>query len=481
MRRVNPSRTPRGEAPDPGLGLDVSRRDPGGNPFHVRLPVPEFSLRDAFRAVTRHWRKALALYAGVVAAVALYAFFWPPTYEARIRFLVKHDRQEPLLSAEQGGVRMLARSMVTEEDLNSEVAIMQSAAVIERAIQDIGIDAFQEHWAVRVLNWPIERAAALYDWHHDQPGPTPMQKAVVRLRRKLSATPQKKSAIIEVALQWGHPEAAVRILESLSSSYVTQHLQLMRNPERQTFFWTQAERKKAEIEKIDEEIRLIRLGSGGGALNLEKELAVKSLSDQEAELRRIHSQRVRLLARVAFLERQMGVSANVPVFEIVRNSKVSEEMRHDLVSARTELGSLTEYQRACEGDIQRYRSEISILNQDSVKVQRLEREQKSAEASYLAYARQHEESVADDEMNRSRFVNVAAIEPVRAESKPVKPRRGLLLALALGIGVFLAVGFAFFLEALGRRAWLLEPGESSSLDDASPDRGRVGSSRGSGV
>lgn len=481
----------------------------------TRFAIPAFSLRDALGVLSRHRRPALALWGTLVGAVALYCFFWPPTYEARVRFLVKHERQEPLLSAEQGGVRMLSRPAVTEEDLNSEVAVMQSAAVLEATVRELGLENLREHWALRAVNWPIERVAALYGWYHDRPPADAAEKAVSRLRRKMLVAPQKKSAVIEVALQWGHPEAATRILESLSRSYLQQHLALRGNPERETFFGRQAERKKAELQALDGEIRAIRLGAGSAAVNVEKELAVKTLSDLESELRRNRTQRARVQARARTLQRQLEAmpervvtqdKAIVNQFALdklksrvlelrlrrtqlrqkyqpghravaeaeeeleqaeamlaaeqasVFNEKttdvnrVAETMRQELLVARAELASLSAFDGAARREQDRYRQDVAALNQDSFRVQALERERRAAEESYVEYVRRHEEAIADDEMNRTRFVNVSPIEPVRAGSEPVKPRRGLLLQLALAAGAALGGGLAFLLEARSRLA-----------------------------
>jgi capsular polysaccharide biosynthesis protein len=54
-------------------------------------------------------------------------------------------------------------------------------------------------------------------------------------------------------------------------------------------------------------------------------------------------------------------------------------------------------------------------------------------------------------MNRTGIINVVAIGPVWADPNPVKPNTSLLMKLAIGMGLIVAIGFGFVLEILDHR------------------------------
>ena len=83
----------------------------------IQLSTSGMSPRE-FAAVFFRQKWAIgAFYLIVLLTVATYCFFWPPTYEAGVRFVVKNDRQEQIMTADQDGVRMVTRQPVTEDDL----------------------------------------------------------------------------------------------------------------------------------------------------------------------------------------------------------------------------------------------------------------------------------------------------------------------------------------------------------------------------
>src|SRR5690349_18419375 len=118
----------------------------------LETSVSEISVRDVLGLLFKRKWPIIGLYSAVVLATASYCFFWPPTYEAAVRFLVRHDREAPVMSSDQEGVRMLTKSAVTEDDLNSEMAILNSPTVLEETARDLKIDSMKEHWLLRVVN-----------------------------------------------------------------------------------------------------------------------------------------------------------------------------------------------------------------------------------------------------------------------------------------------------------------------------------------
>jgi uncharacterized protein involved in exopolysaccharide biosynthesis len=476
----------------------------------LRVPLGP-SPREIAAIVFRHRRAALVCYAVIVLVTALYCFFWPPSYEATVRYLVKNDRLEPLLTADQQGVRTVSRPLVTEAELNSEAEIMQSRAVIERTVRDLDLASAPEHWALRLLRMPLAYGQRVYNSYHHRPDETPADHAAERLARALEVEPQRESSIILVRLRWGHPDAATAVLSKLSEEYLSQHLAVRRAPDAQQFFKAQVDRARAELSRIDGAIAGIRPGATTAQLEADRARVAEQLSEFEMEARRARARGDEDRARTAALEAQIRqvpqrldiedrtvVSAQaletlklrvlelrlqrtqllqkfdpsqrrvVEVEEQLREAErmlASEEQRsyterttgrnetadvleRELRTTRVEMDSLAARQQAAQQQAAALRTEVARLEADARRLRELERDRAAVEHSLDEYVRQLEEARVNDAMH---FVNVAVIEPVAAGKSPVRPNRKLLMELALGLGLVVSLALPFALDLTDHR------------------------------
>jgi uncharacterized protein involved in exopolysaccharide biosynthesis len=480
----------------------------------MEVPVPDISVHDVLRVLFKHQWPILGLYCVIVAVCAILCFFWPPTYEAAVRLLVTHTREEPVISSDQNSVRMLNQLTVTADDLNSEMAIIQSSAVLEKTVRDMRIDTTPERWYWRLLNKPFVFVRSVYDSYHSMPSPTPLVKGVQRLADKLTVTPEQKSDIIEVQLRWGDPRFAQAALERLRDNFMAQDLLVHKSPSTQDLFLAQINLKTAELTRIEREIEAIQPGGSVDALRLEREIALKQASDFEAEWRkaramaagenaRVDSQKTQLEATpervltedksvvnqqaisnlrteilqlelkrtellrkfqpdnrlVVEVESDMANAAaaleqelnNTPHEQTTEINKVAESLRQGASVSQVELQSNLALEKAMRKEYVDYENRIRKLNSNALLIQRLGRNKSAVESSLLQYQREYEEARMQDEMNRTGIINVVAISPVWADPNPVKPNTSLLMKLAFGLGVIVAIGFGFLLEIFDHR------------------------------
>ncbi len=479
----------------------------------VRIPE-SLSARDLAAIVFRRWLPIVLTQGCILLVVGLYAFFWPPTYEATVRFLVKNDRVEPVISADQRSIRTIARAGVSEADLNAEAALLQSAAVLEGTVDDLRLDTLPRHWALELLEWPVRQAAALYNAYHERPDATKRQQTVSLLARRLDVEPEQKSSIIQVRLRWGHPHAAEEILQKLSEHYVAQHLAVRRMADSQAFFKAQMERKRAELDDIAARIAAIRPAATVTMLMAERDMAARQVSDFEGQWRKARASRDELTARIQALEQQLAqlpeqltledrsivnaqtldaLKARVldlrlqrkqlaqkyaPTHRMVvqvdtllaeaeamlrqeedgtynerttgRNS-AADHVRQEIVMSRAQLEALEALDEGMRRQQAAMQHTVQQYDADLEELRALDVERTAAEAAYLQYLRQYEEARTSDGLTQAAFANAVAIEPVRAGSAPVKPNRSLLLKLALSVGLLVSFGVGILAEALDHR------------------------------
>jgi uncharacterized protein involved in exopolysaccharide biosynthesis len=86
-----------------------------GTPENER--VPSSTLRDVMRVAFRHRQLVTLCFLGVFVGAILAAILLPEQYEARMKILVKHEREDPVVTSEPNTVpqQQLGNQLVTED------------------------------------------------------------------------------------------------------------------------------------------------------------------------------------------------------------------------------------------------------------------------------------------------------------------------------------------------------------------------------
>lgn len=462
----------------------------------------------------RKWA-IIGLFVSLLTGLSLYCFFWPPTYEARQRFLVKIDRDDPLVSPDQNtAIRTMSRARILEDDLNSEAAILRSEPVLRKTVIETGLDKLPPHWLLRIINIPFDAIGDVYDSWHNKPKPDAVTTAIERLAKKTEVMAEKKSAILNVSVRWGDPRAALILMEKLSANYLEQHLATHKGPETAKFFQEQADRKRQELAAIDRMIAAVSPGATLNGVEMERELSLRNAAEAEASWRRAKASEAETQARLRTTTEQLnavpervvksernvvnqtaigGLKTRVLDLQIRRTEllrrylpdhRLVKEVEEELSSAQrmldselssplkertTEVSVIAEslqrdrsltaaaltgnaaLRSTLEKDIVELKTRAGRLKKDAVALAALEREKRWIEDSLLIYNKRVEEARALDAMNRMRIVNVVPVEPPTVGYSPVKPDAKLLFKLGLPLILLLAIGFGFALELMDPR------------------------------
>ncbi|MBC8165303.1 MAG: hypothetical protein H7Y20_05445 [Bryobacteraceae bacterium] len=473
------------------------------------------SLRDIVRVLFRQKWAIIGLYAAIVLGVGAYCFFWPPTYEAHQRFLVRVDRDDPIVTTDQDPVvRTLSRQRITEEDLNSEVAVITSESVIRKTVLDTDLHKKPTHWLVKAITSPFDAMETLYNDFHGKQSGDALSAAMDRLLRKMDVEPEKRSSVIHIALRWGDPETALQLLTRLSDNYLNHHLTLHRSPDTVSFFEKQVEEKSAELAGLEKQVAAIRPGANMAAVNVERELLVRQATDAEAEWRRARAAEADASARVKSQAEQLqdlpgrvitdersSVNLNAigtlrshvlelqlkrtailqkyqPTHVLVKQAEselaqaetmlqketsaatqerttsvniVAQNLEKEYRVSRSLLSSSTALKSSLEADLKDWRARAERLKLDAVTLEHLERSRRATEDSLSVYRKRLEEARAQEAMSHVRIVNVVPVEAPGVDCSPVKPNTRLLLRLAIGLGLILALAFGFLLEIIDPR------------------------------
>jgi Uncharacterized protein involved in exopolysaccharide biosynthesis len=104
---------------------------------------PEKNLRDIYYVVFRHKLKVVWFFIAVVALVAIFSLLSPKIYRSEGELLIKIGRESVALSptVEPNKIVEMAAGAQRENEINSELAILQNRELIGKVVDTVGVDA----------------------------------------------------------------------------------------------------------------------------------------------------------------------------------------------------------------------------------------------------------------------------------------------------------------------------------------------------
>jgi uncharacterized protein involved in exopolysaccharide biosynthesis len=446
--------------------------------------------RDVLKPVFRHWRAGVSCFVALAAIVALAVSMWPSTYESEMKFLVKRDRSEPLISGERGEMPP-QRPEVSDADIHSAVALLENRELLSEVAREAGLLATTQ-------------------------GATPEVKAaraVRALQEDLEVRPLRRTTLIEVKYSSDDPRRSQHVLSTLARLYLEKHLSLHRQPGARQFFGEQAERLRKDL--ADAEAKLLAFGAEHDVVSAEAERnsTIEKLAEFQAGREGVEAQIADSTRRLAALRRDLAatperqttlartqdsgelvkeLTAKVLDLELQRTEMLRkftptyppvvsleqqlEQARRALASARStpirdestdqnpthqwlrneiarvqsEREALRARAAANDSSIEEYQRRARRLDEQTASQQDLIRAVKTAEENYLLYQRRAEEARISDALDEQRIANVTLAEAPAVPVLP-SPPKGLMLVAGLAISLLVSLVLTFLLEMLNPR------------------------------
>src|SRR6202043_1353484 len=147
---------------------------------------------------------------GVVLGLLLSAVFLHTKYRAETKLLVKRERVDPVISAEQNAP-MMFKDTVGEEEINSEVELIQSQDVLQKVVTSCGLDK------PKILSRFL---------HPQETQQNRTDRAILQLRSDLVLEVIKKTNVISIAYESNKPELSQQVLATLDQAYLEKHLEV---------------------------------------------------------------------------------------------------------------------------------------------------------------------------------------------------------------------------------------------------------------
>ncbi len=235
------------------------------------------------------------------------------------------------------------------------------------------------------------------------------------LKRRVSVTEEEKTGILNFTMESTKPAFAMQTLNEIANIYVRTNVEYKSAEAQKTllFLEKQLPIAKHQLEKSTTALNQYRLKKGSIDLNIETEGVLSGVVDLKTQLSLLKQQKLKLLS--IFTEYHPTViTINKQVVELKKQLDVHNNVIETLPETQQVILRLT---RDAEVDTQLY---TALLNQlQTIKVTKAG-------------------TVGD----------VRVIDYAVLPSNPIKPKKGLIVGVALLLGLILGIGIVFLRKAL---------------------------------
>lgn len=456
---------------------------------HQDFPI---SAKDVLAIAFRRKRLIAMSFTAVVLAAVLVSVFLPPSYEAHTKLLVKRERVDPVITPGQDAPVMLHND-VTEEELNSEVELLESDDVLRQVVVASGLQNYHSWLPFRKPN-PAEQ----------------IEKATKRLRGSLGVDAMKKTNVINITYTADDPKLAASVLKNLNETYIQKNTEIHRPQGEYKFFEQEADRYKGELAQAEQQLKEFAAQDGGVAPQVARDNTLLKLSEFGATLQSTEAEMAATEQKIQMLDKQ---SATVPsrittqlresddaqLLQQLKSTLMTLELKRtelltkyqptyplvqeadkeiadtrgaiameetkpvreqttdenptyqyvstELAKAKADYSALQARAAATRAIVAMYRKQAEQLEQKGIVHQDLVRTQKADEESYLLYIHKREEARLSDALDQRQILNIAVAEqpfvPVLPAASP-----WLIVGLGLVLGVITSAGMALAADYL---------------------------------
>src|ERR1700676_2970322 len=450
------------------------------------------SLRDVASVLFRQRSLLLMSFALIFAGFLLWGLV-APSYQTEMKVLVRRGRLDPILTPTPTQSPLIEDEVVTEEELNSEVELIQDQDILRTVVSNSGL----------LAGWRMP-------WNLGGGDEARLARGVKRLGNRLAVEAVKKSALITVTYDSSSPEQAARVLQCLAAAYLEKHQEVRRPSGQFDFFDHQVVESRRGLEQAEFQLMRFTESEGVVSASLERDIALKRLSDADANYRetgvalaetreRIRSleaalkvlptrattvirssdnpqllgkmksklldlqlKRTELLAKfqpsyrvveevdqqIAETKTAIAAEGQAPVRDVTTQQDPDRDSTQaELVKNQVESRALEARSAAFGMVLSSYRTSAHQLGDLAIEQEELLRALKGAEEKYLLYVNKREEARIGDALDRSGILNVTIAEDPRVPALPIWSC-WMFVAIGLLTGGTVSTGLAFAADYL---------------------------------
>ena len=460
------------------------------SPKRYEAGSPSPTVRDVLAVLFRQRRPAVGFFLMVMAATLAY-WLMAPAYQAHMTVLLRRERVDPAVTAESKEPLQLSRVEVSEEDLNSEVALLQDESLLRKVVEANGLERSG------FLGW-------LGLSTNDQPHR--IARGERALAQRVKVEPIRKSNLITVEYDSGDPAKAAAVLSSLASFYTEMHAEVHRPTGQSSFFAQESSESRNRLKTAENKLLEFTQNEGVVAGAVERDTELQRASELESSYRQTRVAHAEIEKRISALKTTLSslpprstttikAADNPELFQVMKARLLELELKRtellklyepsyrlvreldeqiaqakeaievetqsplreettekdpnyewakaELEKAQVEETALRAREARTDWELSQAWARAQHLGESAIHQEDLLRNLKTAEETYLLYARKSEEARIGDALDERGILNVTIVEPPRA---PVLPKRAgwvvMLAGLMAASGISTGVAFA---------------------------------------
>jgi uncharacterized protein involved in exopolysaccharide biosynthesis len=466
--------------------LAIMRTDEVAIERYSRQPLP--TPRDIIAVLFRQRWPMASAFALVVIAVAV-SGVWIPKYEAQMKILALRQRSDTMVTSSANAPAQFNNDQVSEEDLNSEVELLNSDDLLRNVVLTTGLSG--------VSGSPS-----------DPKNEVRIATAVRKLGKDLKIEPLRKTNVISVSYQARDPRMAEAVLKAIAAEYTEKHLEVHHPSGEFKFFDQQTDQYKQGLDQAQEKLTNFTKGTGVVSAELQRDSALHQADDFDSTARQAQTtlleteQRVRALQdelktikprmttvvrnsdNPQLLEQLKSTLLNLelkrtelltkyePTYRLVQEvdqqitdakSAISAEeskpirdessdqnpdyqwVQAELTKAQADLSGLKARAAAAGAVAAKYHAQAQSLDQSMVTQQNLQQDAKTQEDNYLLYEHKREEARISNALDQGGILNVAMAEQPVVPALPKRSPLSVAFLTLLLAGTF-SLSTAFVID-----------------------------------
>jgi len=452
---------------------------------YARKPLP--TARDLVAVLFRQrWAMLIAFCVVVVAAAA--SGKWVPAYEAKMKILVLRQRTDAIVSSSANLPAPFSGDQISEEDLNSEVELLNSDDLLRQVVMTTGLGV---------------KAGS-------SKGTVDVAKAIRNLGKDIKIEAGRKSNVISVSYMNRDPRLAAQVLQALATAYTQKHLEMNHASGEFDFFDQQTQQYMHGLEKAQAKLTDFTKSTGVVSAQIERDDALGHANEFDATARqaqtdilesehRIQTLRAQLrsmqprmttVVRTADnpqllqqlkstllgleLKRTELLTKYEPTYRLVqeidkeiadtksdiageekkpiRDQSTDENptyqwVQSELAKAQADLSGLKAREASATTVAASYHEAAQRLDQEELVQRDLLQDAKTQEENYLLYVQKREEARINDALDRRGIVNAEMEEMPIAPALPTQSLKNFVLAVLM-LAAFFSVAVAFAIDLM---------------------------------
>src|SRR5712692_4056055 len=204
----------------------------------IDAATTETTLRDLVSPLFRHRRLVVVYFMGALLCSIAATWLLSSKYESRMAILVNRERLDPVVTTESTTQVPQLAPQVTEEEINSEVELLQSRDVLENVVLASGLQKeLRDSW--------LAKLRPRHDERQD------VSSAVETLGKQLKVKIVAKTNLINVSYRSRDPQLAFGVLNTLANLYLEKHVAVHRPAGSYEFFTKEAERYHEALQESE--------------------------------------------------------------------------------------------------------------------------------------------------------------------------------------------------------------------------------------